>query len=174
MFPQLLGFWFGFVSASACRSPEGIWSSLRRDRVKAAADWGLWLTQAGGWGGRGTKCGVSLWRQRPARCCYSPNSAVCSPRKLSLDHGTLAVAGCTGSREGGVDSDLCLHTGFLVAAAAALAFHACLLCPRYSCCSRPSLQLMQWCSESLLLMHPETTVSCLLGRSRLFPGLPSS
>ena len=31
---------------------------------------------------------------------------------------------------GGVDSDLCLHTGFLVAAAAALAFHACLWCPR--------------------------------------------
>ena len=31
---------------------------------------------------------------------------------------------------GGVDSDLCLHTGFLVAAAAALAFHAHLRCPR--------------------------------------------
>ena len=30
---------------------------------------------------------------------------------------------------GGVDSDLCLHIGFLVAAAAALAFHACLWCP---------------------------------------------
>ena len=29
-------------------------------------------------------------------------------------------------RRWGVDSDLCLHTGFLVAAAAALAFHACL------------------------------------------------
>ena len=29
-----------------------------------------------------------------------------------------------GPRRGGVDSDLCLHTGFLVAAAAALAFHA--------------------------------------------------
>ena len=28
-----------------------------------------------------------------------------------------------------VDSDLCLHTGFLVAAAAMLAFHACLWCP---------------------------------------------
>ena len=28
------------------------------------------------------------------------------------------------SRRGGVDSDLCLHTGFLVAAAAALASHA--------------------------------------------------
>ena len=46
--------------------------------------------------------------------------------KLSLDHGTLAVAGCTGSwgDRGGVVSDLCLHTGFLVAAAAVLAFHA--------------------------------------------------
>ena len=32
-------------------------------------------------------------------------------------------------RRGGVDSDLCLHIGFLVAAAA-LAFHALLCCPR--------------------------------------------
>ena len=32
-------------------------------------------------------------------------------------------------RRGGVDSDLYLHTGFLVAAAAALAFHAHLWCP---------------------------------------------
>ena len=32
-------------------------------------------------------------------------------------------------RRGGVDSDLCLHTGFLMAAAAALAFHAHLWCP---------------------------------------------
>ena len=31
---------------------------------------------------------------------------------------------------GGVDTDLCLHTGFLVAAAAALTFHARLWCPR--------------------------------------------
>ena len=30
---------------------------------------------------------------------------------------------------GGLDSDLCFHTGFLVAAAAALAFHAHLWCP---------------------------------------------
>ena len=32
-------------------------------------------------------------------------------------------------RRGVVDSDLCLHTGFLVAAAVALAFHARLWCP---------------------------------------------
>ena len=31
---------------------------------------------------------------------------------------------------GGVDSDLCLNTGFLVAAAAGLASRACLWCPR--------------------------------------------
>ena len=31
---------------------------------------------------------------------------------------------------GGVDRDLCFHTGFLVAAAAALVFHARLWCPR--------------------------------------------
>ena len=30
---------------------------------------------------------------------------------------------------GGMDSDLCLHSGFLVATAAALAFHAHLWCP---------------------------------------------
>ena len=30
---------------------------------------------------------------------------------------------------GGVESDLCLHTGFLLAAVAALVFHACLWCP---------------------------------------------
>ena len=30
---------------------------------------------------------------------------------------------------GGVESDLCLHTGFLLAAAAALEFHARLWCP---------------------------------------------
>ena len=32
-------------------------------------------------------------------------------------------------RRGDVDCDLCLHTDFLVAAAAALAFHACLWFP---------------------------------------------
>ena len=32
-------------------------------------------------------------------------------------------------RRGGVDNDLCLHTGFLVAAAAALAFHDRFWCP---------------------------------------------
>ena len=37
-FTQLLGFSFGFVPASVCRSPEGICSSLTQYRVKVAVD----------------------------------------------------------------------------------------------------------------------------------------
>ena len=43
---------------------------------------------------------------------------------------------------GGVDSDLCLHTGFLVAAAAALAFHAVSGVRADSRGLRPSLELV--------------------------------
>ena len=34
--------------------------------------------------------------------------------------------------------------------------------------------LFRWCSESPLLAHPETMVSCCFGSCRLFPGLPPS
>ena len=40
LFEHLLGFSFGFGPASACRSPEGVCSSLRQDGVKGAADSG--------------------------------------------------------------------------------------------------------------------------------------
>ena len=40
-----------------------------------------------------------------------------------------------------VGSDLCLHTGLLVAAAAVLTFHACLWGLSYCCSSHPSLEL---------------------------------
>ena len=59
---------------------------------------GLWLTQARGREGYG--CGASLRRQRLACCCTSLRRPCVLPGKLSLDHGTLAVAGCTGSQEG--------------------------------------------------------------------------
>ena len=45
-------------------------------------------------------------------------------------------------RRGGVDSDLCLHTGFLVAAAAALASHAVSGVRTDSRSLRPSLELV--------------------------------
>ena len=43
---------------------------------------------------------------------------------------------------GGADSDLCLHTGFLVSVAAAFAFHARLWVCTDNCSSRPSLELV--------------------------------
>ena len=60
---------------------------------------GLWLTQAGGrerYGGGG----VSLRRQRRHDIAAARGALCVLPRKLSPDHGSLAVAGCTGSREG--------------------------------------------------------------------------
>ena len=60
LFTQLLGFSFGFGPASVCRSPEGVFSSLRQDGVKGATDsGGLWLPQAGEGGVRnvGRACG---------------------------------------------------------------------------------------------------------------------
>ena len=47
-----------------------------------------------------------------------------SPGEVVLDHGPWQWRAAPAPRRGGVDSDLCSHTGFLVAAAAALAFHA--------------------------------------------------
>ena len=54
-----------------------------------------------------------------------PKHTVCSPGAVvptSQDPGSGRLPRLLGM--GGVDSDLCLHTGFLVAAEAALLFHA--------------------------------------------------
>ena len=71
-----------------------------------------------------------------------------------------------------MDSDVCLHTGFLVAAAAALASLVSAMIAAVR--TRLWSSFRQRC-ESPLLAHPETLVSCLLGRSRVFPDfLPAS
>ncbi|XP_049556634.1 uncharacterized protein LOC125961775 [Orcinus orca] len=92
-------------------------SVLRSDRtgLKELLIRGLWLTLAGGreeYGVQGeptaaeagmtlhqreAPAGVTLRRHDVAHACGAP---CVLPGKLSLDHGTLAVAGCTGSREG--------------------------------------------------------------------------
>ena len=83
----------------------------------------LWLTQAGekeGYGVRGepvmAEAGMTL-HQPEVRCVLSQGSCHWIMRPL---HWRVPQA--PGRRH--VDSDLCLHTGFLVAAAAALASHA--------------------------------------------------
>ena len=43
-----------------------------------------------------------------------------------------------------------------------------------TCACTQAWSSFKWCSESPVLMHPETIVSCLLGCSRLFPRFPPS
>ena len=90
---------------------------------------GPWLTQAGGREGYGMRgetaaaeAGVML-QQPEVRRVFSRGSCpwITGPWQW---RATQAPG------RGGVDSDLCLHTGFLVAAAAALAFHSLLWGPR--------------------------------------------
>ena len=81
-----------------CRSPEGICSHPDRTGLKEQLLRGLWLTQARGREGYGGG-GASLRQQRRHDIAPARGALCVLPGKLSLDHGTLAVAGCTGSRE---------------------------------------------------------------------------
>ena len=100
-------------------------SVLRSDRtgLKEQLIWGLWLTQAGGREGCGcggepaaAEAGVTL--QQPEACrAFSQGSC-------PWITGPWPWQAAQAPWRGGVESDLCLHTGFLVAAAAALASHA--------------------------------------------------
>ena len=89
---------------------------------------GLWLIQAGGREGyrmRGEPAAAEarVTLPQPEVCCvYSQGS--CPWIREPWQWQAAPAPG-----RGGVDSDLCLHTGFLVPAAAALAFHAHLWCP---------------------------------------------
>ena len=91
--------------------------------LKEQLIWGLWLTQAGGREGyrvRGespaAEASVSL-HQPEVRHVFSWASC-------SRNTGAWQWRAAQGPRWGCVDSDLRLHTGFLVASAAALASHA--------------------------------------------------
>ena len=129
LFVQLPGFSFGFGPASACRLPEGVCSSLTQDRVKGAAASGALAHSGQGEGGVRTRgepvaaeAGMTL--HQPEAClAFSRGSCpwITGPWQWQ-------VAQAPG--RGGVDSDLCSHTGFLVVAAAFLASHACLWGPR--------------------------------------------
>ena len=96
--------------------------------VKGTADYGA-LTHSGqGEGevwmrGKPAVTDASMTLQQPeAQHVFSWGSCpwITGPLQWRVPHGL---------RRGGVDSDLCLYAGFLVAAAAALAFHAHLWCP---------------------------------------------
>ena len=87
---------------------------------------GLWLTQARGREEYGmlpavAEAGVTL-QQAEAQRVFSWGSCPCIT-------GPWQWQAAQAPGTGGVDSDLCLPTGFLVAAAAALASHTHVWCP---------------------------------------------
>ena len=69
-----------------------------RTGLKEQLIWGLWLTEAVG------REGYGVWGKPAAAeagmTLHQPEAPCVLPGKFSLDHGTLAVEGCTGSREG--------------------------------------------------------------------------
>ena len=100
-------------------------SVLRSDRtgLKEQLLRGLWLTQAGGGSGTeeaGRACGVRgvvTLQQPEARRAFSRGNC-------PWITGAWPCRAAPAPRRGGVESDLCPHTGFLVAAAADLASQA--------------------------------------------------
>ena len=129
LFVQLPRFIFGFGPASACRSPEGVCSSLRQDRVKGAADSGA-LAHSGRREG-----GVRMWgdpvaAEASVTLHQSEMHHVFSRGSCPQIMGPWQRRAAQAPRRRGVDSDLCSHTGLLVGAAAALASHARLWGPR--------------------------------------------
>ena len=121
LFAELQGFTFGFGPASAFRSPDGVSSSLTEDGVKGA-DTSVALAHSGH--GEG---GIRMWGE-PAAAEASMTLQQPEPHfsrgSCPWIMGPWQWRAAQAPGRGGVDSDLCLHTGFLVAAAAALASHA--------------------------------------------------
>ena len=87
---------------------------------------GLWLTQAGGREGYGSYNSNAGWAcSRGWRDVATAWGAPCVlPGKLSLIPGPWQWRAAQAPGRGGVESDLCLHKGFLLATAAALVSHA--------------------------------------------------
>ena len=127
LFAQLLGFSFRFAPAPPlCRLPSVFFN---RTVLKEQLIRGFWITQAGGREGYGVRhepaaaeAGVTL-HQPEVHHVFSQGSC-------PWITGPWQWRAAQAPGRGGVDSDLCSHTGFLVAAAAALASHVRLWCLR--------------------------------------------
>ena len=90
---------------------------------------GLWLTQAVGREGYG--CGGEPAVAEASVTLHQPEARRAFSRgRCPWITGPWQWWAAQAPGRGGVESDLCSHTGFLVVAAAALASHACLWGPR--------------------------------------------
>ena len=107
-------------------------SVLRSDRMglKELLIPVLWLTQAGGDGRVPRRRGEAVVAEAGVTLHQPEACRAFSRGSCPLITGAWPWRAAQAPRKGGVESDLCLHTGFLVAAAAALASHARLWGPR--------------------------------------------
>ena len=158
---------------------SGSW--VKKNGVKGAAASGALVHSGRGWGWGG---GV-VWRRRGEPAAAEAGVTLQQPeacRAFSWGScpripGAWQWRAAPAPGRGGVESDLCSHTGFLVAAAAALASPARLWVFALITAARACLwSSFRRRSESPLLAHRETKrqekVSCLFGGCRLFLGLP--
>ena len=132
-------------------------SVLRSDRtgLKEQLLWGLWLTQAGG--GRGMDAGRACGGRGRRDVAPAWGTQCVLPGKLSLDHGTLAVAGGTGSREGRCGEWPVLAHRLLGGGSSSLSIS----CPSLGSALMAAARARVWssfrrCPESPLLTHRET------------------
>ena len=150
LFAHLLGFSFGFGPTSACRSPEGLCSLLREDGVKGAAASGA-LAHSGRWEGAVRMQGkpeASVTLHQPEGRC------VLSQGNCPWITGPWQWRAAQAPRRGGVDSDLCSHTGSLVVSSS-LSISCPSLWSALIAVARACLwSSFSWCSESSLLVHP--------------------
>ena len=96
---------------------QGLWLTQVRG---AHSGRGLWLTQVRMWG-KSAVAEAGMMLQQPEVCCVFSRGS-CPWIMVPWQWQAAQPPG-----KSSVESDLCLHTGFLLAAAAALASHA-LLC----------------------------------------------
>ena len=153
------------------RPLESVLNPDRRE-LKEQLIRGLWLIQAGG--GRGTECRESLWQNRSAWHCNNLGRAMSSPQEV--------VPGSRDTGSGVLHRFLLwgrcglwpvLAHGILCGCSSSVSISCLPLVSAVVARARAHLwSSFRRCSESPLLMHPDTMVSCLLGSSRIFPGLP--
>ena len=113
-----------------CRSPEGICSSLTQDGVKGAAASGALAHSGRGEGAVQRRRGEPAVAEADVTLQQPEAHRAFSRRSCPRITGPWQWRAAQAPGRGGVESDLCSHTGFLVAAAAALASHAHLWGPR--------------------------------------------
>ena len=133
-----LSFWGSALDLAPPLRVGGLRASVlrsHRTRLKEQLIRGLWLTQAEGREGYG--CGASLQWQAVADAGVTLHQPEARGARRAFSRGSCPwITGpwqwraAQAPGRGGVESDLCSHTGFLAAAAAALASHAPLWGPR--------------------------------------------